>query len=776
MKQSFDWSNKKRPNRFLSQAGISTSSMIACFRSLSPLGGSKRQVTKLAGISTSQAISCHDSALAPPAHPIGSMIAFRRGMALFMVIGFLLFIGLIAIYLNFFSKHQMQQTRDTSNAEVCYRAAAFSARQTMAYLQRTADYINSSDPATIPKLAKAPPEIKQFIEFFFDADGLMKKEPLELKLSVEKSPLKFFLNTYQNLEIKVIIKSTAIKPLHENPSIPGLKGLDEELRGRFVIIAEAAIKNTARKVITRAEFRYTNLTLPVVGRFSLMAMRGIGNPNSLSATAAGTSWQTCRLPPELSVDSSRSPLLINGGQSVTDLNSIVSNPAGFLNKQGWIFLGTPDSSSSSYWTLNAAPSAPPVGEGFALGKNTAFAYALQQGGEAFGIAYNHPRLPEPLEVYRKYEVVVFLTGAFADSKTQKFQYAFENTEQPIDNYSILQLMGSNASISPNLVFGNVYRRYLMMKTIRRIRTNTGPDEYAILPYVTSADFSRNDLGITGFSPLVADLIQTTCAGHNGYSTVMSQVITAPANEAVAQCLNSSANSLKPEFRSGTIERIAREISFSATVPEQMLFNSECRLFRDGGQEIYSGNLADSLPNIGQILISRAAREFDSDVDLIKFLKKQIAARKPVTGIYRIKNDFNWTEDFNSLALGGIIIVADGNVRVSAGIGPVTNSGIPDAVNNQVALASLNGNLIIRTSAPINAALLAPRGRLSADSGGFNIRGQLAVAELDLASLENKAIKSINFEKSFDWADSTSYQNGFRLLLEDQQMFYSVKPK
>ncbi|MEW6708512.1 MAG: hypothetical protein AB1403_01710 [Candidatus Riflebacteria bacterium] len=704
-------------------------------------------------------------------------ISFRkRGMALFMVIGFLLFIGLIAIYLNFFSKHQMQQTRDTSNAEVCYRAAAFSARQTMAYLQRAADYINSSDPATLPKLAKAPPEIKQFIEFFFDANGTMKKEPLELQLSIERSPLKFFLNTYQNLEIKVKIKTTAIKPLHENPSIPGLKTLDEELRGRFIIVAEAAIKNTSRKVITRAEFRYTNLTLPVVGRFSLMAMRGIGNPNSLSATAAGSSWQTCRLPPEMSLDSSRTPMLINGGQSIADLNSIISNPAGFLNKQGWVFLGTPGSSSGSYWTLNAAPAAPPAGEGFALGKNTAFVYALQQGGEAFGIAYNHPRLPEPLEVYRKYEVVVFLTGTFADSKTQKFQYAFENTDQPIDNYSIVQLMGSNSSISPNLVFGNVYRRYLLMKTIRRVRTTPGPDEYAILPYVTSADFSRNDLGITGFSPLVSDLIQTTCSGHNGYSTVMSQVITAPANEAVAQCLNSSANSLRPEFRSGTVERLSREISFSPTVPDQMLLNSDCKIFRDGGLEIYSGNLADSLPNIGQILISRAAREFDSDVDLIKFLKKQIAARKPVTGIYRVKSDFNWTEDFNSLALGGTIIIADGNVRVSAGISPISSSSVPDAVNNQVALVSLNGNLIIRTSAQINAALLAPRGRLSADSNGFNIKGLLAIAELDLAVLENNSAKTVNFEKSFDWSDSASYQNGFRLLLEDQQMFYSVKPK
>lgn len=174
-------------------------------------------------------------------------MAKKRGMALFMVIGFLLFIGLISIYLNFFSKHQMQQTRDSSNAEICYRAAAFSARQTLAYLQRAADYINSSDPSTFPKKAKAPAEMKPFLEAFFDENGQMKRDPVELDLSVERSPLQHFLRTYQNLIIKAKIRSTAIKPLHENPSIPGLKPLQEELRGRFVIVAEASIKNTQKR-------------------------------------------------------------------------------------------------------------------------------------------------------------------------------------------------------------------------------------------------------------------------------------------------------------------------------------------------------------------------------------------------------------------------------------------------------------------------------------------------------------------------------------------------
>lgn len=702
-------------------------------------------------------------------------VAKKRGMALFMVIGFLLFIGLIAIYLNFFSKHQMQQTRDSSNAEICYRAAAFSARQTLAYLRKAADYINSSDPSTLPKKAKAPAEIKQFLEAFFDENGLMKKDSVELDLSVERSPLQHFIQTYQDLVIKAKIRSTAIKPLHENVSIPGLKPLEDELRGRFVIVAEASIKNTKKKVVTRAEFRFTNLTLPVAGRFSFMAMRGIGNVNTLNAGVNGSSWSDCRLPPELMLDNGKKPLILDGGQTLADLNSVISNPADFLDRQGWIFLGTPLSSGGSEWILNAAPGEPALGEGFCLGQNIPFAYTLQAGGAAFGIPYNHPRFAEPLEVYRKYEVVVFLTGAFSDSKTQKFQYAFKNAPEAIDKYSAIQLMGTNSAKSPNLVFGNVYRRYLMMKTIRRIRTTPGPDEYAILPYVTSEDYSRNDFGISGFSTLVADLIRTTCSGHNGYSTVMSQVITAPANEAVAQSLNSTANTIRPTFRSGTIKKIAKEICFSPTNPGQMLLESNCTIYRDDGQEIFSGNLADSLPNISQILISRASREFASEADLLKFLRGQIGCKKPVTGIYRVKDDFNWSADFNSMALGGTIIVADGNVRISSGVGPIYSPNLPDAAKNQVALVSLNGNIIIRTTAAINAALLAPRGKLSVDNGGFSIKGLVAVSEFDLASLENAAVKKVSFENSFDWADSGSYQQGIRLLLEEQQMFYSVKP-
>lgn len=648
-------------------------------------------------------------------------MAKKRGMALFMVIGFLLFIGLISIYLNFFSKHQMQQTRDSSNAEICYRAAAFSARQTLTYLQRAADYINSSDPSTFPKKAKVPAEMKPFLEAFFDENGQMKRDPVELDLSVERSPLQHFLRTYQNLIIKAKIRSTAIKPLHENPSIPGLKPLQEELRGRFVIVAEASIKNTQKKVVTRAEFRFTNLTLPVAGRFSFMAMRGIGNVNTLNAGVDGSSWSDCRLPPELKLDNGKKPLIIDGGQSLVNLNSAISNPADFLDRQGWIFLGTPLSSGGSDWILNAAPGEPALGEGFCLGNNLPFAYPLQAGGAAFGIPYNHPRFAEPLEVYRKYEVVVFLTGAFSDSKTQKFQFAFKNAPEAIDKYSIMQLMGSNLAKSPNLVFGNVYRRYLMMKTIRRVRTSPGPDEYAILPYVTSSDYSRGDFGISGFSTLVADLIRTTCSGHNGYSTVMSQVITAPANEAVAQSLNSTVSSIRPIFRSGTIKKLAKEISFSASDPGQMLLESNCNLYRDDGQEIFSGNLADSLPNISQILISRVSREFASESDLLKFLQNQIRRKKTVTGIYRIKDDFNWSADFNSLALGDTVIVADGNVRISSGVGPVFNPNLPDAVKNHVALVSLNGNMIIRTTAAINAALLAPRGKLSVDSGGFCVK-------------------------------------------------------
>jgi len=92
----------------------------------------------------------------------------------------------------------------------------------------------------------------------------------------------------------------------------------------------------------------------------------------------------------------------------------------------------------------------------------------------------------------------------------------------------------------------------------------------------------------------------------------------------------------------------------------------------------------------------------------------------------------------------------------------------------VSLVSLTGNILIDTAEPIEAALLAPNGRLEvARPIDIQIKGLVAASKLVMTGM-NAASKKLVYEPSFDWADGGSSNRSFRIMLEQVPHVFVAK--
>ncbi len=694
-----------------------------------------------------------------------------RGLALFVVIGFLAFVTVVALYLHSFSRRQMAQTRQHSRIEVTWRAATLAARQADLLLERVAEFLNSSDPSTWPKREKAPPPLRPLIEAITEQDGRLRGSDTAMELSLDRTPLRPLLEEEPHLAVTVSIALQGVQPLLDEPAVPGLTEPPAEWRGRFVIDARATLDEVERRVMSKREFRWVSLHWPVVGRFVLTALRGSGQPNPLRVEPLATAGLGTRFPPDLRPAPGVQPLIVLGGPPVTDRVGAARDPATLLDRQGWIYLGNPPPSPSDFWTLGAALGLGDMGEGFPADHRPWF-FEIPQGVSRLGMGHG------PMALWPRFESVVFLCVPFGQSRDRANQYALHTCPGDVDTYSHLRLMGTSREPSPTLVFGPVYRRYLLEQGIRpRPRFPQDLPPVALIPFVRPDDYGRPDFGVPGMDRRVPDVLRAACAGYDGFRQAMSALIVAPANEALAFALNQATPAqLKPQFRTAVIPKLGRDLAFDPARPDRLLLEGTCRLQR-GGQTVFDGSLGHALANLNTLALARAARVFPDGQRLRTWLEARLARGRPVTGVYEVTGPFTWTDEWNTLALGGVIVVAHGDVTVRAGVAPRSRAVVPDAADHLITLYSKDGSIILATSQPVQAALVAPRGQLRGPPDGeIDLRGLVAVGELPLDQFRTARLKTIRYDPRHDWADPAAYERSFRLQLEEQNLFFAVKPR
>ncbi len=695
----------------------------------------------------------------------------RNGVALFVVIGFLAFVTIVALYLHSFSRRQMAQTRQHSRIEVAWRAATLAARQADLLLERATEFLNSTDPSTWPKRDKAPLPLRPLIEAITERDGRLRGADTLWELPLDHTPLRPLLEEEPHLGVTVTIALRGVQPLLDEPAVPGLSEPPAEWRGRFVIEARATLDEVERRVMTKREFRWVSLQWPVVGRFVLTALRGSGQPNPLRVEPPAPGRGSPRFPPDLRPAPGVQPLTIMGGPPVTDRAGVARDPASYLDRQGWIYLGNPPPSPSDFWTLGAALGLGDTGEGFPADHRPWF-FEIPQGASRLGMGQG------PTALWPRFESVVFACVPYGQSRERANQYALHTCPGDLDTYSHLRLMGTSREPSPTLVFGPVFRRYLLEQGIRpRPRFPNDLPPVALIPFVRPEDYNRPDFGVPGLDRRVPDILRAACAGYDGFRLAMSALVIAPANEALAFALNqASPAQLKPQFRTAEIPKLGRDLMFDPARPDRLLLDGPCRLLR-GGQTVFEGSLGHALANLNTLALARAARVFPDGARLRTWLEGRLARGRSVTGVYEVSGPFTWTDEWNTLALGGVVVVAHGDITIRAGVMPRSRAVLPDAVDHPVTLYSKDGNIILATNQPVQAALVAPRGQLRGPADGeVDLRGLVAVGELPLDQFKTGRPKTIRYDARHDWADPAAYDRSFRLQLEEQNLFFAVKPR
>ncbi|MBF0407332.1 MAG: hypothetical protein HQM10_08260 [Candidatus Riflebacteria bacterium] len=696
----------------------------------------------------------------------------RGGMALFLVMGFLFFIAIVAFYLHSFSRHQMSQTRFLSNAEVAFVAAEFGAREACMLVQKTADFINSTDPLTYPKKDRVPVVLKTFFDAFFNSRAQLKNNLSSIDLNLSNMPVNSMLSDYApKLKLRVNIKLKNPAPLLEGTIIPGVCEPFSETRGRFVIDSKSEYYGTERRVMTTFEARSINLTTPVIGRFVLSVVKGDGNLNPLSESLAPlpVNQKYSPFPPVFQTNDTIFPLVVNGGNTITDKNKTRNETATFFNSQGWVYLGVPFGTKPEFWTAGVAQPAGEYGDGFLMTGTQAYFFPIEQGSPRLGQTNNG------ISLWKDFQTVAFIGPTHKEGKEKIRKYILAKSPDNDFGISCLKLMGTASEPSPNLIFGKAYRHYNLEQGFRPVPKDGKTSSVALIPYVAPEDYSKSSMGVPGMGRNVAQAYRDTCQGYSGFEQAMTKTVIAPVNEGIAFYFdkNSGAN-FKPVFESGNIPKLGRNLNYQADSPANFLLDIQQKFFRNN-ECIYDGGLNQVLPNIKDLVSARSARSFLNSSEFKLFLENFLKRGKQVTGSYLIKGPFTWTSEFNQLAIGGVVIIAESDITIQSSVRPQAQPQNSDARDHTVSLVSLNGDIVISTDSPVDAALIALKGTLRLSQPcKIEIKGLLAVANLNLNQFHNKFKKSITYDSRFDWADEETFTKNVRLSLEDQPLLFQVK--
>lgn len=694
-------------------------------------------------------------------------------MALLFVLGFLAAFFTTVFYLHSFSTNQRYQSHLISSSEVASRVAEFGAKQVYSMVHNAVEFLNSTDPDTFPKREKGLKEaqvgMKEFFEVFVDESGRLSSKEQSALISIPLAADTVLTGLTSTPNLKVTLTLEGQKSIHEAGAIPGDSDQSAETIGKFIIDSTAEYNNVERRVLSVFEQRTIQMTIPVLSRFALTVLetpdKGKLNPNVCSARGSN---------PETFTDATFTPLVILGGQPVSNSKSF--DPALFLDKQGWVFI-LPEI------RLGMAPGNGKYGENFLLAGESTFFREIQQGSGPFGKSFGVVR-QKTFELWNTHQIYSRLTGVYGETQEEECYYFLKNVP-PTENVrysSILRLMGTQENPSPTLVFGNVLRSYILEQGLQK-KSGVSPTDCALLPYVPKGKF--NDVSWT--ASLEVDsltVLKETCNNSwDEYRQAMSvPVSNVPYNEGLAFCFDAqgyagktSPRTMQPSFATKVIPKLGKCLSYVENQPEDLLLDANTALYREENQ-IFSGDLAKVLPYIGNYCIARCSRQFETSKALKEHLTDLRSSGTNPTGFYFVKGSFEWTEDWNDLAVGGIGLVCEKGIKITGMVKPSPPSAlVKEYVNNQIYFVSLAGDIAIQTSKRIEAALVAVNGKVCLSGAGMDIFGFVAAKVMEFSSLCDSSTKVIRYDLRYDWSDSQAYRQGFRTSLERQPIVFFAKP-
>lgn len=461
--------------------------------------------------------------------------------------------------------------------------------------------------------------------------------------------------------------------------------------GTLKIVSTAIFNGTPKRIVAFKLLKVVNAVPYVVSKFTLFAQeRALTSPNQVKMRKVDLKLG------EADVKNVHGPLFLRHG------------PERKPEESGWVFLGGGD------YRLNLTWGEKGFGEQFQM---------LRKPWEMVSDPTIQPPLPSNFQTLLLHRG--FFQGIKADNDLFD-HFDFDRTPDPVgEKASVLHLFGAPADagvfpdmdISPTYVLGQVYRRYLALRYIRKLDTR----QVSFLPFAGIGDWTGPSPAPWQAAPAFDVRAEAFSGNFVQYAQVMSQVVQEPYNRA-ADNLGEHQEVDPPATLTDTRRLTHRLPQHKDFLYEPSLNNGEVSIREADGKRLFDGSLT-RIRMEDLFLRERAVFTMPAD----KFPAFLAAKKRRIPGIlFFTGGDIDINQDLD-LDSGGII-AASGSITISGRI-TVKPFGRP------LVLASQGGDIKLSGTSRVEASLVALNGTVRREPGTpMDVLGNIVASALDLDKL------------------------------------------
>lgn len=525
-------------------------------------------------------------------------------------------------------------------------------------------------------------------------------------------PLGELISLLGDAEVEVEARVRAIRPLFPEGPASGVVFDPREKTAELALRAQATFRGVSRAIAVVRPVRVVQAGVPVLGKFTLFLRERSGQDPNLLGYDHRDPLQGPTLDGEparplvLYHQAERFPAVVDG--RFDPLAPVLSDVP--PDQGGLVYLGGEDP-----WYLNLVHG---IGAGryeeLHLVRRTRYARASDLPGvsEEVGLAFG-------------YYDGIFDSDRFGDAAGDPGHLLRPTGEALAPRSAALHLSGDVGNVTPTLVFGPVFRSFV---TLRLLDGTWYP--YALANPGGGPFSSYDEYRRTMVRPV-----------HEPYNRTVDYLRTNHERLDSAGRVDAAETPLVPEALL-TPEELTR---VGPAVPGDDAFlyprpgepaRAAVHLRTAGGEDVFRGQLADLDGALVDAVIEQRVTARHEDAAAYA----RVAGRP---GVHWVAEGgvtlAGWT------APGPTLIAARGDVTVSGGISG-GDGEFP------VTLVSRFGDVVVETADPVEAHLVALRGRVRTRDG-LDLRGALAARSLNLPDLvRGDALKSITYATRFDPTD------------------------
>lgn len=608
----------------------------------------------------------------PPGHA-GRPRPNTRGIILHVALGIVVLAGLFALTYFAFVRGQTRLTQGALAGEVAYHLAQGGVSAAIGA------FTNTQTPTRLYEalVTRTPEEINGLSD-------RMGPESLPLDLLARK------VRGDASVKVEMTLSGFARFPRPDPES--GIQEDPVEKHGTLRITSTASFMGTSRRVVAFKEVRVVNVLPPVVSKFTLFVKNRIP-----AASLNGIRWAKGDL-------SSGAPAPGNVHAPLFLRNGPARNP----EESGWVFLG------GGAHHLNLTWGATGWGDQFLLLRNPWQVTADPSSPLALGAGH---------------AALLMQRGVFSGIKTDNDLFTHYDFDQPPgdpvgEEAALLRPYGPSptASIDPDLdvsptyVLGQVYRRFLNFRYIRQLAIG----RVAYCPYSRAADWAAPPPQPWSRPPPFEVKVGVFGSSYALYTGYMSTVVEESVNRGLD--FLSEPQELDPGARLLNTVRVRHSMGLPDFLYDPRVNTGHVAIRTADGRKLFDGHLHRILPR--DLRVSERA-VFSADAS--RFPRWLARPPRRIPGIVHFTGGDLLIDRPLDLESGGVL-AADGSIVIGAGV-QVKPYGRP------LSLVSLSGNIVLRTGAPVEAALVALSGTLVRETGRpVAVRGCVAVEHLDLAAV------------------------------------------